>query len=182
MVLVSVDGTDFRIQEPMPFDRKWFSHKFNGPGVRYEVGISIASGDIVWTNGPFPCGEWNDLKIAKSKLHNNLLEGELYVADSGYRSAEHRAIIPSGLHNSLERKTSKIRARHESYNRRFKQWKVLGGLFRHKLQKHKFVFNAVANITQMMLDQGEMMSADVEQITWHDLGTSDVDEIGNEVD
>jgi len=30
---VSVDGTDFRIQEPIPFDAKWFSHKFNGPGL-----------------------------------------------------------------------------------------------------------------------------------------------------
>lgn len=25
--------------EPSPFDPKWFSHKFVGPGLRYEVGV-----------------------------------------------------------------------------------------------------------------------------------------------
>ena len=29
---ISLDGTDFNIQEPSPFDPKWFSHKFEGPG------------------------------------------------------------------------------------------------------------------------------------------------------
>jgi hypothetical protein len=33
---VTVDGTDFRINEP--------SHKFKGPGLRYEVAISIKGG------------------------------------------------------------------------------------------------------------------------------------------
>ena len=32
--LVTVDGTDFRIKEPQPFDSKWLSEKFNGPGVK----------------------------------------------------------------------------------------------------------------------------------------------------
>ena len=36
---ISLDGTDFRIQEPTPFDPKWFSHKFKGPGLRYEIGV-----------------------------------------------------------------------------------------------------------------------------------------------
>ena len=31
--LVSIDGTDFRIQEPKPFSSKWFSKKFKGPGI-----------------------------------------------------------------------------------------------------------------------------------------------------
>ena len=39
--LISIDGTDCQIQEPTPFSPKWFSHKFNGPGIRYEVGILI---------------------------------------------------------------------------------------------------------------------------------------------
>ena len=28
---------DFHIQEPGPFDPKWLSHKFEGPGMQYEV-------------------------------------------------------------------------------------------------------------------------------------------------
>ena len=53
--LVTVDGTDFRIQEPIPFNRRWYSKKFNGPALRYEVGISINTGYIVWFNGPLVC-------------------------------------------------------------------------------------------------------------------------------
>ena len=37
----SVDGTDFRIQDPVPFSEKWYSYKFKGPGLRYEVGLSV---------------------------------------------------------------------------------------------------------------------------------------------
>ena len=36
---ISLDGTDFRIPEPTVFDPKWFSHKFNGPGLRYEIAL-----------------------------------------------------------------------------------------------------------------------------------------------
>lgn len=50
--LVSVDGTDFRIQQPSVFSKIWYSHKFKGPGLRYEVAVSILTGDIVWLHGP----------------------------------------------------------------------------------------------------------------------------------
>jgi hypothetical protein len=52
-----VDGTDFHIREPEPFDPEWYTKKFNGPGVRYEVGIAIQTGYIVWVNGPFKPGK-----------------------------------------------------------------------------------------------------------------------------
>ena len=44
---VSVDGTDFCIQQPRPFNKMWYSHKFNGPVLRYGVAISVKSVDIV---------------------------------------------------------------------------------------------------------------------------------------
>jgi hypothetical protein len=44
---VTVDGTYFRINEPTDFSTKWFSHKFKGPGVRYQVAISI--GGVLFT-------------------------------------------------------------------------------------------------------------------------------------
>jgi hypothetical protein len=47
-----VDGTDFKAQEPYPFNRKWMSHKYKGAALKYEVAISIFSGDIVWIYGP----------------------------------------------------------------------------------------------------------------------------------
>jgi hypothetical protein len=45
--LVSVDGTDFQINEPTPFSKGYYSHKFNGPGLRYEIALNIMTGDIV---------------------------------------------------------------------------------------------------------------------------------------
>ena len=51
-----VDGTDFCIQEPVPFPEKWYSHKFKRPGLRYDVGLSVRSGTLVWAHGPFPVG------------------------------------------------------------------------------------------------------------------------------
>jgi hypothetical protein len=45
--MVTVDGTDFRIYEPTPFSPMWYSHKYKGPGLRYEVALSIRGGDIV---------------------------------------------------------------------------------------------------------------------------------------
>ena len=54
LAFVSHHGTDFEmIYEPSRFDRKWFSHKFHGPGLRYEVGLSIFTGEV---NGGVSCG------------------------------------------------------------------------------------------------------------------------------
>ena len=38
---ISLDGTNFCIQEPRPFGPMWFSQKSEGPGVHYEVEICL---------------------------------------------------------------------------------------------------------------------------------------------
>ena len=81
--LITIDGTDCQIYEPKPFSRCWYSHKFKGPGVRYEIGLNIQNGWIVWVNGPYPCGEWPDLRIARDRMVHMLLPVEMYVADGG---------------------------------------------------------------------------------------------------
>lgn len=146
---VSIDGTDFRIREPSPFDPKWFSHKFHGPGVRYEVGVCIQTGWIVWTNGPFPCGEMNDLQIARSWLIFELDENEKYLADGGYRDGGQYSETPNGLNNDDQRMKAVVRARHETINNRFKQFGSLSQRYRHKLHHHGTVFRAVAAVVQL---------------------------------
>ena len=145
-----MDGTDFRINEPTPFDRKWYSHKFNGPGVCYEISIRIATGHIVWVNGPFCCGRWPDIKIAEKHLVKHLDRHERVIADSGYRNGGH-FITPTGHNNLQEHEHSVIRARHETVNGQFKNWNILKKVFRHNVRKHGPVFWAVANITQLEL-------------------------------
>lgn len=146
---MTVDGTDFRIQEQAPFDRKWYSHKFKGPGLRYEVGVNIQLGHIVWTNGPFPCGQWSDIKIARNCLVDLMSEDEMALADGGYRDNYDRFDTPNGLNNEDQYMKAVARARHEAINRRLKHFRVLGNTYRHALNKHYSCFMAVANITQL---------------------------------
>jgi hypothetical protein len=95
--LVSVDGTDFQIPEPMPFSTKWWSHKCNGPTIQYEIAICIQTGHIVWIHGPFPCREWPDIRIARDALIPSLDEDEMYVADKGYVNGDGCAITPNAF-------------------------------------------------------------------------------------
>ena len=82
--MVSVDCTDIPIEEPTRFSSKWFSHKFNGPGLRYEIGLSLQLGHIVWVNGPYPCGAWSDIKIFRDRMKLDLSKNERVEADNGY--------------------------------------------------------------------------------------------------
>ena len=94
---VTVDGTDYSIlEQPMKgkkrpkgkdgrrlkWNPKWYSHKYEGPGVRYETAVCIQTGDIVSIEGPFPAGSWPDSKIFNNKLRHMLLDDEMVEADS----------------------------------------------------------------------------------------------------
>lgn len=118
------------------------------------MAISIQEGDIVWINGPFPCGEWPDLRIARESLIHALDQGEFYLADSGYFDGNNWSVTPNGLNNMEQRQQSLVRARHETLNRRFKQFRALSQRFRHDLKRHRVVFYAIANITQVMNKMG----------------------------
>jgi hypothetical protein len=81
---LSLDGTDCPIQEPIPFNPKYFSHKFNGAGDKYDLGICIKTGLICWFNGPFPCGVV-DITIARLGIVEYLDQHEKILADGGYQ-------------------------------------------------------------------------------------------------
>ena len=148
--VMTVDGTDCRIQEPSPFNSMWYSHKFRGPGLRYEIGVSISKGHIVWVNGPYPCGSYPDVKIFRDGLKKELLPGEVVLADRGY-SDERCVLVAPGKDS---RTSSLLRARHESLNCRIKSFKATSDVFRHSLSKHSSVFHAVSNICQISILEG----------------------------
>lgn len=143
---VTLDGTDCPISEPTVFDPKWYSHKLNGPGVRYEIGISIGSGDIVWASGGLPCGDWPDLKIAKD-LYIFYTENEVTLADKGYNSKQY-------FRQPRNRIEKALLARHETLNGRLKQFQILNVRFRNELKKHPMVFHACVNILQICIQNG----------------------------
>jgi hypothetical protein len=151
------------MQEPWPFNiihsPVWFGHKFKGAGLRYEVGLSIIGGDIVWLNGPFPCGQMNDMQIFRDfGMKDALEEGERVEADDGYAALdpEYVKTRSSPLHSIEMRDVrNSIRARHETVNKRLKQWGVLREVFRHDSSKHSMCFRAVAVLTQLSIENGE---------------------------
>ena len=170
---VTVDGTDFRINLPGGGGgnfKKYFSHKFKGPALRYEVAISIATGEIVHIKGPFRPGVMNDLKIFRVGLKKKLkFLKERAEADDGYRGEYFFIDLPKDgcFHSCPERVPcqgciqhglkQRLRTRHETCNRRFKSWKILGERYRHELKFHGFVFSAVAVVTQIEIRCGNKL-------------------------
>ena len=152
--LVSVDGIDFSIPEPTPWSSCWWSHKFNGPGLRYEVVICIVTGWIVAFNGPFECGSWPDLKIFRSKLKRCLKAWERVIADRGYKGDPKIVTQNDARDEKHKKQMSDVRARHETVNGRLKQWKALSSRWRHDKDKHHIVFRAVAVIVQLRIMNG----------------------------
>jgi hypothetical protein len=149
--LVSIDGTDFEIYQFGRFWTGWYSHKFKGAGLRYEVGVCIRTGLIVWIHGPFPCGRWPDLKIFRYGLKKMLTPGEKVQADGGYRGEPNFVVTPTGEKDLGQQ----VRGRQETVNRRFKHWNILHRVFRHVLSKHQSAFNSVAVITELELENGQ---------------------------
>lgn len=154
---VSVDGTDFQIPTTLPYDRSWFSHKFRKPGVRYEVGIAIQTGWIVWIHGPFKAGV-PDINIFRSKILKKLKEAnERAETDDGYAGEPSACDLPKemlmGSPGQYKRKAL-VRSRHETCNKRFKQFGCLKSVFRHDLRHHKNVFTAIAVLTQLSIVNG----------------------------
>ena len=154
---VSVDGTDFMIYEPHPFDKKWKSPKFKGGGLSYEVAISISSGDIVWVHGPFR-GAKHDITMLGEALKHKLDEGEMVEADLGYKGEPDKIKVKHDWVDVPEMiEKQRIRARHETCNHRFKVWGILKQQFRHNIESHGLVFRAIACIVQMGIDDGDVM-------------------------
>jgi len=154
---VTIDGVDFEILEPYPFSSKWYSHKHNGPGLRYEIGICIRTGWVVSFSGPFECGTWPDLNIFRAILKPKLGPCEHVIADSGYQGDP--KVITSRQHKGFEHQLTMntARARHETFNSRLKAWGILKQIFRHDINKHHIAFRSVLVIEQMRIQEGHCL-------------------------
>lgn len=125
------DCTDFRILELYQFDPKWYFFKFNGPGLKCEITISISTGQEVWTHGLFECGTYNELAIFNLELQKMQDRDEFAAADRGYTR---RNIMTSRYEpENFSRFHVKIRVRHETFNRRLKQVNELSHPFQHDI-------------------------------------------------
>ena len=148
-----MDCVDFLLLEQYPFNSGWCSYKFNKAGLRYEIGICIQTGLIVWVNGPFPAGTWVDITIFRHGLIAHLLPWEMVEADDGYRGQSNKIRTKHEAGVTLEQYRAKgaARARHETINGRFKIFDILTKPWRHDRNQHWFVVRAIAVITQLSL-------------------------------
>lgn len=157
---MSVDGTDCPIQEPSLFSSEWYSHKLNGPGVRYEIAVSLHSAKAVWASGPFQPGKFPDVTIFRQGLRKRLSSQEYVVADDGY--GDTKCIKPPGEHHPQHWPLTYIRQRHENFNKRLKQFSVLKTAFRHDRSLHSVCFYAVLNLTQVQLRYEPLFAIDLQ--------------------
>lgn len=95
---ISVNGIDFMIYELGPRDTRSYCHKFNGPGIRYKVGIAIATGWIAWFFGLFP-----DLNFFKFRIKNQLMDGEDVVADDGCKDEKMLVVIGAENEKNIQK-------------------------------------------------------------------------------
>jgi len=157
---MSIDGTDFEIlqQGPAVKGNAFGSHKYAGKSaLRYELGIDILAGNLVWVGGPYPAGAWPDIKIFKNELAHLLEPGERVEADNGYVGHPDKIKCPNNDCNPTENlgMQARVRSRHETFNGRLKFWGILGQVYRHDIRVHGSVFYACAVITQLAIMNGE---------------------------
>ena len=157
--LVSVDATDCEIPRQSAAPEAFYTHKHNGPGLRYEIALCILTGDIVSVIGPFPCGDWPDIEVFRFALKQMLGDCERVEADDGYVGDDPVNVrVPGSVVHNHDGKQKYVRARvrrrHETVNKRIKQFKCMDTVFRHDLSFHAACFRACAVLTQLSINNG----------------------------
>jgi hypothetical protein len=125
------------------------------------VATALGVSKIVHVGGGVPCGAYPDLKIARlcllPKIGEEGRENERAAADKGYRDKENTFITPLknnrgshriDLHNSF---INDIKSRHETVNKRLKDFGVLRQMYRGGWKEHTIIFRAICIITQIKM-------------------------------
>jgi hypothetical protein len=147
-----VDGTHCRCRDPG--DPQYYSHKFHAAAYNYELALSIRDNALVWINGPTKAGAGPDITVLREGgLLEKIPAGKRGIGDNGYRG-ENFFISTPNPYDSKDVKEFKRRtlARHESFNGRLKNFKILDTRFRHGMKEHKIVFEAIAVICQYQME------------------------------
>jgi hypothetical protein len=126
----------------------YYSHHVKGPALRYEVGVSIFGGDIVWTNGPFRAGCTTETKTSIESLKKTIDPDEIVEQFSmlGLYSGKKPN---SDMAKLVPKKT---RDRQKMINDRLVSFKILQG-FRHDILSHEKVFHAIVALVQLSIEK-----------------------------
>ena len=131
---LTVDGAHFRTREQRKNpSAKVYSHKFNGPGVGYEIAVAIYE-DRVEINGPFDPST-HDLTIFRSEdgLEANMPDRMRGIGDSAYKVGDAMTVHQEGYSKEMTNFINRVRS-----NR----------------VKHKTAFEAICILCQYDMENG----------------------------
>ena len=148
------------MHEFFPFDKSFFSHKHKTAGFNYQIVLSTTSQKFFAIDGPYPAGANNDkIMCHGSETQQKLVaQNKRAITDGGYEGVKGGGVaIPNRkYHNKLTNMLlRRLRARHEHWNGRAKQFAIIRETFRFKkdrLRRHKIVFEAVAVIVATAME------------------------------
>ena len=158
-ILLTVDGVHFHAKEPKhdlySKNSKYYSHKFATSALNYEIAIDVNVSKVVHVAGPFPASK-HDITIFRGELKDKMPDGKLCIGDKGYRGEADKIMTPNA-HDVLDVRNFKgrARARHETFNKRMKNYCVMDDRFIHGEVLHKTCFDCVLVLCQYQMDMGE---------------------------
>jgi hypothetical protein len=124
--------------------------------------LSLRESKVVWINGPYKAGTYNDIKIfrecgLKAKLEAT---GKKAIADDGYQGYPNLISRYNSFDSEEVREfKSRARMRHEKFNGMCKVFKCLESRFRHQPfeESLQLCFEAVAVIVAYKMEMGESL-------------------------
>jgi hypothetical protein len=159
---MTIDGTDFRIQQK-GVARKvdlFGSHKYAGKSaLRYELRVDILMGNLVWDEGPYPAGAWNDIIFLTVFYCNVLSRASASRPTLATWGTPKRSGAPTTT--ATQRRTLGCRVGRGLATRRSTGTLKTGASWRKctattsRLTAHGTVFYACAVITQLAIANGE---------------------------
>jgi len=146
--IISVDGVQCRFHEVkhavLSKDPSKFAHKYNGPGLGYELALHLFESRLVWVRKNNRTAD-SDLKAYRQQLKKKIPAGKKVIADGGYRDKNDPNIATPNIHDPEALKTFKARARmrQEAFHARIKRFNCLTSDFRHNEERHANCFEAI---------------------------------------
>lgn len=155
--IISVDGTHCPILEPVDKkdrkNKKWYSHKTNGPAQNWEVALHLWESKVVWVKGSGPAGAHGDMDVFYSELGHKIPVGKKVIGDKGYRGEPEVITVANSFDSDEVRNfKNRARARQEAFNSKLKKYNCLSHKFRHKFAKQFVCFDAVAVLCQYEME------------------------------
>ncbi len=151
IVNMTLDVTECLIHRPSDniIQRLYYSGKTRKHTIKYEIGIQLQTGKIIWLSGGTP-GSVHDLTIVRnSGLISNLLPGEMVLADKAYigETCFLHPIKPA-ITNEEKQINSAISSIRETVEHTIHRIKIFGFTqqkWRHNLNLHSIAFSVICH-------------------------------------